>query len=147
MGGRKKFVPKWKNQSCSKLPEMARKIDQNGFSDFWTPPPTKKKCGDEKKFGQKCKNQSCFKLPEMARKLIKIDFRIFDPSPRFLPPKKWNMGTKKNLVKNEKIKVVLDCLKWQENGQKWPIKPIVWEYNIERGHLRCGRQVKAVCRR
>ena len=68
-----------------------------------------------------CHEENCFsKLPEMARKLIKFDFRIMCPNS---PPRKkiWRGGgVKKMLVKNEKkIKVVLNCLKWQEDCSKY----------------------------
>ena len=59
------FVKNETNQSCSKLPEMARKLAENYFFEFLAPP--QKKLGGVHKFF--VKNENCSELPEMARKL------------------------------------------------------------------------------
>ena len=58
------WAKKEKNQSCSKLPEMARKLAGNFFggnpnhkNEFWA---------------KNQKNQSCSKLPERARLLVSL---------------------------------------------------------------------------
>ena len=73
LGGVKKmFVKNEKNQSCSKLPEMASKLVENDFRTFQ--PPPRKILGRKQNFVKNEKNQSCSKLPEMARKLVENDF-------------------------------------------------------------------------
>ena len=75
-GGRtKNFVENEKNQSSSKLLEMARKLVENYF---WTlSPPQKNFGGRTTFFCQKLKNQSCSKLPEMMIILFKKECWIF----------------------------------------------------------------------
>ena len=86
-----------KNQSCSKWPEMARKIVENDFRNIG--PPTKKIGGRTKKIWSKMKkNQSCSKLREMARKFVESDFRNFGP-----PPKKLEVVQKKCWWKKSKL--------------------------------------------
>ena len=114
-GGRTTFF--WskikKNQSCSKLAEMARKLVEKVF----LPPLTKKnRVPKQKQIVKHEKNQSCSKLAEMARKLVKNDlFLTFQ-----LPPKNNLGGVQIFFFKNgeNKIKVVQNWLKWQENWSK-----------------------------
>ena len=68
-GVQKIFVKNEKNQSSSKLSEMARKLVEHDLWTFQPPPPPKKIF-----FVKNEKNQSCSKLPEMARKLVENDF-------------------------------------------------------------------------
>ena len=71
------FVKNEKNQSCSKLPEMGRKLVENEFWTFKAPNPRKKLGGVQHFFVKNEKNQSCSKLSEKARKLVKHDFLTF----------------------------------------------------------------------
>ena len=43
-----------KNQSCSKLPEMARKYVENDFCTTHQPPPTKKRASGKKILSPSC---------------------------------------------------------------------------------------------
>ena len=61
-----KLVKNEKNQSCSKLPKMARKFVVNNF-ELFSPPPKKNKFAGHTNFLVKNgKNQSCSKLHELA---------------------------------------------------------------------------------
>ena len=53
-------------------------------------------------------------MPEMARKLVENEFWTFYPP----HPQLFLGGVQKNVVENEKIKVVQNCLKWRENWSK-----------------------------
>ena len=56
------FVKNEKNQSCLKLPEMARKFVKNYFVSFQPLPPPKKNKEPKKNIGKKNKNvQNCLK--------------------------------------------------------------------------------------
>ena len=66
----------WKNQSCLKLPEMARKLVENDFFGLFSP-PQKILLAVQFYFVKNEKNQSCWKMPEMARKLVENDFWTF----------------------------------------------------------------------
>ena len=59
--------------SCSKLPEMARKVVKHDF-DIFRSPPENNLGGVHKMFVKNEKNKSSSKLPEMARKLVENEF-------------------------------------------------------------------------
>ena len=71
------FVKNEKNQSCSKLHEMARKVVKNDFWIFWPPYQNNRTPTIKKKLVKNEKNQSCSKLSEMARKLVENEFWTF----------------------------------------------------------------------
>ena len=88
------------------------KLFKTSFGLF-SPPPQIIFGGRTKTFVKNEKNQSCSKLPEMARKLVNNYFFYF-----LAPPPRNLGGVQKNVLKNEKIKVVQNCLKWRENWSK-----------------------------
>ena len=93
MGGRKNLVGKKKNQICSKLSEMVRKLDKNSFWIFGDPPTPPSQFFCQKK-----------KLFEIARKIVDNYFRIFGTN---LPP------PKKKGSKIKELKCIPKCLKWR----------------------------------
>ena len=115
------MVKNEKNQSCSKLPEMARKLVENDFFWLFRPPPQKNLLAVQKFLVKNEKNQSCSKLPEMTRKLVENNFGFLRPQPEKKGTKKWLSKITKKWKKSklskiawndEKIgrKQVLDCL-------------------------------------
>ena len=83
-----KICHKCKNQSCAKLPEMARKLVEKKFWTFQPPPPKKFGGRTKKKLSKMKKSQSCSKLPEMARNLVEKIFGFFKaPQKKIVYPK------------------------------------------------------------
>ena len=75
---KKKFV-NWKNQICSKLPEMAKKLVENNFWGFSPLPPQKQ-------------------LAVMARQLVQYYFQTFLHNP---PKQNWGKMTKNQIYIKE----------------------------------------------
>ena len=72
-GAYKKFCQKWKNQSCSKLPELARKLVENDFWKFNPPPKKINKLGGRTNLFVKLKKKlKFFKVAWNGKKIIII---------------------------------------------------------------------------
>ena len=100
----------WKNQSCSKLPEMARKLVEHDFWNFYPPP---QKNWRTTNFCQKLKKSKLFKIAWNGEKTSQKWFLDF-----LAPPKKKLGGVQHLMSEMKKIKVVQNCLKWRENVLK-----------------------------
>ena len=103
-----KNCQKWKNQSCSKLPEMARKLVEHVFFYFLAP-PKKIFWGRTQNFCQKWKKSKLFKIAWNGEK--NSQKRVLD----FLAPPKKCASRTKNFVKNEKNQ---NCSKLPEMARK-----------------------------
>ena len=120
------FLVIWKNQSCSKLPEMTRKLvenkfwncrklkssDQLRFLDILAPPP--KKNHDPNFFLGHMKKSKLLKIAWNGEKIGRKQILKF-----FGTPTLKKITTLNFCGSHEKIKVDQNCMKWRENWSKF----------------------------